>query len=69
MLGVVFTGMTRHRTLLIENGKLSRPVKNLRFTQPILDALSNVEMIGRHSHLVEYAHLPALKIANFNFTS
>jgi len=65
----ILTGMTRDGTFLIESGELSRPVKNLRFTQSILDALSNVEMIGRHSHLVEYAHVPALKIANFNFTS
>jgi len=65
----IFTGMTRDGTFLIENGQLSRPVKNLRFTQSILDALSNVEMIGRDAQLVEYACVPALRIGSFSFTS
>jgi predicted Zn-dependent protease len=65
----IFTGMTRDGTFLIEKGKVSKPVKNLRFTQSILEALSNVEMIGREGHLAEYAYVPALKIGKFAFTS
>lgn len=65
----IFTGMTRDGTFLIENGKRTRPVKNLRFTQSILDALSRVEMIGREGQLTEYAYVPALKIEEFAFTS
>ena len=64
-----FTGMTRDGTFLIENGKISHPINNLRFTQSILDALSNVQMISRDPELVEYAYVPALKITNFTFTS
>ena len=68
------TGMTRDGTWLIENGKVTHPVKNLRFTQSILEALSNVEMIGRDSALVSEfffsaSRVPALKISSFNFTS
>ncbi len=65
----IFTGMTRDGTFLIENGRIARPVKNLRFTQSIADALSNVQMIGKDGQLCEYAYVPALKIAKFAFTS
>ncbi len=65
----IFTGMTRDGTFLIENGKITSPLKHLRFTQSIVEALSNVELIGRDSELVPRAHVPTLKIANFTFTS
>jgi predicted Zn-dependent protease len=69
----VLTGMTRDGTWLIENGEITRPVKNLRFTQSILGALSDVELVGRDPVLVSEfffsaALVPALKIAAFNFS-
>jgi len=36
---VTLTGMTRDGTFLIENGELTRPLKNLRFTQSAVEAL------------------------------
>jgi PmbA protein len=68
------TGMTRDGTWMIEDGQVANPVKNLRFTQSILEALSNVEMIGRDSVLASEfffsaSRVPALKISSFNFTS
>jgi predicted Zn-dependent protease len=36
---VTLTGMTRDGTFLIEDGKLTRPLKNLRFTQSAIEAL------------------------------
>jgi PmbA protein len=68
------TGMTRDGTWVIEDGQVAYPVKNLRFTQSILEALSNVEMVGRDSVLaseffVAASRVPALKISGFNFTS
>ena len=65
----ILTGMTRDGTFVIENGKLARPVQNLRFTQSITEALSNVEQVGRDGRLTEGGYAPALKIAGFNFTS
>ena len=41
-LRTVITGMTREGTFLIENGRITRPVKDLRFTQSIVEALANV---------------------------
>lgn len=66
------TGMTRDGTFLIEGGKITKPIKNMRFTQSIIEALNNVEMIGKDLKIIEQVgnHLvPALKIKNFNFTS
>ncbi len=64
----IFTGMTRDGTFLIENGKITKPVKNLRFTESILKALSNVEMIGKDLSLQGMATVPALKVRSFRFT-
>jgi PmbA protein len=68
------TGMTRDGTWMIEDGQVAYPVKNLRFTQSILEALSNVEMVGRDSVLASEfffsaSRVPALKVSSFNFTS
>jgi predicted Zn-dependent protease len=67
------TGMTRDGTWLIEDGHIRHPVKNLRFTQSILEALSNVDLIGRDSELASEfffsaARVPRLKISGFNFS-
>lgn len=67
------TGMTRDGTFLIEDGEIAGPVMNFRFTQSILDALSDVSMIGREPELASEfffsaACVPALKIERFNFS-
>lgn len=67
------TGMTRDGTFLIENGEIAHPVRNLRFTQSIVEALSNVTTIGRDTVLASEfffssSRVPALKIEGFNFT-
>jgi PmbA protein len=70
-LTVVLTGMTRDGTFLIENGRITAPVINLRFTQSYLEAMNKVEMIGRESRLVQAfggaCRVPALKIRGWNF--
>ena len=71
--GCVLTGMTRDGTFMIENGQITYPVKDLRFTQSYVDALAGVELVGRESKLilneVGFAtRVPALKLASFNFT-
>jgi predicted Zn-dependent protease len=68
------TGMTRDGTFWIENGEVAYPVRNFRFTQSILEALSNVTMIGRETELASEfffsaSRVPALKIDSFNFSS
>ncbi len=46
-LKTTITGMTRDGTFLIEDGRIVRPVRDLRFTQSIVDALDDVRSIGR----------------------
>jgi predicted Zn-dependent protease len=67
------TGMTRDGTFWIKNGEIAHPILNLRFTQSILDALSNVSMIGRESELASEfffsaSRVPALKVEAFSFS-
>ena len=65
----VFTGMTRDGTFLIEGGEIVGGIKNLRFTQSILEALSNVDMIGEDGAQSGHAWAPAIRVQGFGFTS
>jgi predicted Zn-dependent protease len=67
------TGMTRDGTFWIENGEVAHPVKNFRFTQSIIEALTNTTAIGRDTELASEfffsaSRVPALKIDSFNFS-
>ncbi|MBN2543525.1 TldD/PmbA family protein [bacterium] len=68
------TGMTRDGTFMVENGKVSYPIKNMRFTESIIKALSNVELVGKDLEMTEAFFggsfiVPALKIKSFRFSS
>ena len=71
-LQVILTGMTRDGTFLIENGRITRPVSNLRFTQSYVEALNNVQALGRETRLLPSfagaCRVPALHIKAWNFT-
>ena len=73
-LRTIITGMTREGTFLIENGKIGRAVRDLRFTQSIVDALNDVRGISRERKLAlgedESGVLtPWLHLGRFAFTS
>jgi predicted Zn-dependent protease len=65
--------MTRDGTFLIEGGEITRPVHNLRFTQSVLDALSDVQAIGSEAMMLQDemggTKVPALRIGRFSFSS
>lgn len=69
---IVLTALTRDGLFLIEDGKVTRGVKNLRFTESLLNALNNI--IGITQKQVKVPHFfgvsvaPGLKIADFTFT-
>ena len=70
----IITGMTREGTFLIENGRITRPVKDLRFTQSILEALDGTLALSRSTKLQvsEYlgaSRVPAVRLKAFTFTS
>jgi predicted Zn-dependent protease len=70
----ILTGMTKDGTFLVEDGRISRPLRNFRFTQSIPEAFSHISAISADTRLVaaEYsginARVPALRIDRFNFT-
>ncbi len=71
--GCVMTGMTRDGTFLIENGELTAPVKNLRFTQSYVEALAGCQALSSPAHLnLNEAgvamHVPAALLGSWRFT-
>lgn len=68
----IMTGMTRDGTFLIENGRLSRGLRNFRFNQGIIELLNNVEAMSpaiRASGEEAFDMVvPAMKVRGFNFT-
>jgi predicted Zn-dependent protease len=71
---ILYTGLTRDGTFLIENGKISKAVKNFRFNDSPLFLLNNLDAIGPAVRLggTEAGGavvMPAIKAHDFDFTS
>jgi predicted Zn-dependent protease len=71
----VVTGLTRNGVWLIEDGRIVRPVTNLRFTQSFLDALGPDAVRGMSAERAlvlagwDSVYLvPSLHLASWNFT-
>jgi predicted Zn-dependent protease len=43
---ILFTGLTRDGTFLVENGRITHPVRNLRWNESPVFMLNNIEMMG-----------------------
>jgi predicted Zn-dependent protease len=71
-LQTVFTGMTRDGTFWIENGRIQRPLRNLRFTQSFLQAFERVRAISADTLLRQdtfgAVRVPAVILEKFNFS-
>ena len=76
----LYRGYTRDGLWLIEQGKISKAVKNLVFSESILSALNNVEQLGPSERVFQPvrswrygvpqpAIVPPLKIRDFSFTA
>lgn len=69
------TGMTRDGTYRIEHGEVVGPVRNLRFTESVVDVLARLSGLGRTRHLHASEHggncqtVPAIASERFRFTS
>jgi predicted Zn-dependent protease len=66
---VLNTGLTRDGTFLIENGKITRSLKNFRWNESPLLMLNRLEDIGRPVPTAAGRMMPALRIRDFDFTS
>lgn len=72
----VVTGLTRNGTFLVEGGRVTGAVKNLRFTQSFVEALAPgaVRAVGSDARFaaaefgVGMVHCPSLHLASWNFT-
>jgi predicted Zn-dependent protease len=71
---ILYTGLTRDGTFLIENGKITKSLRNFRFNESPLFMLNNLEALGRTERLAGTEQggdvvMPSLKVRDFNFTS
>jgi len=71
---ILYTGLTRDGTFLIENGKISKAIKNFRFNDSPLFLLSNLEAMSPAVRIAGTEAggavvMPAIKAKDFNFTS
>jgi predicted Zn-dependent protease len=72
----VITGMTRDGLFLIENGEVKGALRNMRFTESILEILGRLDGISKERRLVSGGMLlglgsclvPSIKVKDFNFT-
>lgn len=64
---VVLTGLTRDGTFLIEDGELSKPIVNMRFTDSMLSAFSDVPMVGKRLEMVSATTVPFMKLEKLRF--
>ena len=71
---IMYTGLTRDGTFLVENGKITKSLKNFRFNESPLFLLNNIETIGPAVRIGGTEQggpivMPAIKAKDFNFTS
>jgi predicted Zn-dependent protease len=71
---LLYTGLTRDGTFLIENGKVTKAIKNMRFNESPLFMLNNLEALGAQERVAGIEAgvpcvMPLLKARDFNFTS
>ena len=74
---ILYTGLTRDGTFLIERGKITRAIKNFRFNESPIFMLNNLDAMGRPERVSASEAggpglaivVPPIKVRDFNFTS
>ena len=74
---ILYTGLTRDGTFLIENGRITKAVKNLRFNDSPIFMLNNLEAMGQPVRVSASEGggpgmaivVPPIRVRDFNFTS
>jgi predicted Zn-dependent protease len=74
---ILYTGLTRDGTFLIERGKVTKAIKNLRFNESPVFLLNNIEALGISQRVSASESgsagvpivVPAVKAHDFTFTS
>jgi predicted Zn-dependent protease len=72
----LFTGLTRDGCFLVENGKVTRAVKNFRWNETAVKMLRNIEGMGpsrrvitSEQDLTSSLQFPDLRVSDFTFSS
>lgn len=74
---ISFTGLTRDGTFLVENGRITKAIKNFRWNESPVFMLNNIEMMGKPMRVNSSESgqgggvviVPPIKARDFNFTS
>ncbi len=69
---LLITGLTRDGIFLVQNGKIQKPLKNMRFNESPIFSLENVEKVGKPELRRAWFYdllIPSMVINNFSFTS
>lgn len=73
---ILYTGLTRDGTFLIENGRITSSVKNLRWNESPIFLLNNIDMMSEPVRVTSSEDgdggsvlVPAIKARDFTFTS
>ncbi|MEO8502580.1 MAG: TldD/PmbA family protein [Acidobacteriota bacterium] len=70
---VLVTGLTRDGTFFIENGKISFPIKNMRFNESPIIMLNNLEAMAAPQRIagegINEVMVPPMRIRDFTFSS
>jgi len=74
---ILYTGLTRDGTFLIENGRITKAIKNLRFNESPVFMLNNLEAMGAPVRVSASESgspglaisVPPIKVRDFTFTS
>lgn len=68
---LLLTGMTRDGVFLIEDGRVTRGLKNLRFNESPLRCLERVSALGKNNRAGrnDFCYMPAMRLEKFHFTS
>jgi len=66
---LLLTGYTRDGLWLVENGAITKPVKNLRFTESPLFMLNNIDHLGSPVRVWGDFVVPPIKAHDFSFTA
>jgi len=64
---VILTGLTRDGTFLIENGEMTKPIVNMRFTDSMLSAFKETPMIGKRVEMVRATTVAMIKLKKLRF--
>lgn len=71
---LLLTGLTRDGNFLIENGRVTRPARNMRFNQRLGDLFARIEALGKaervwHATGEGAPAAPPMLVEGFNFSS